>query len=282
MRTGRRTGSIDLAKAKRLFLAVFDALVRQDCFEEFVGYECVDAGPVPGTAGPDISSFVFRKTLRDDLWPIVDHVGAWSEDAFMDAIEFLYDHVSKPVEPRYFHDWSGCGYHDKNFDSGAGRELYRSEMNDILHLLESGWELSVEGEVLRRVDAPVRELLDRALPPSVAPSVQGRVDAAIRKFRLRSSSRDDRRDAVRDLVDVLEFLRPQLTQVLTQKDDALLFDMANNFGIRHFNEKQHAEYDAIWLSWMFHFLLATIHAGTRFLHERARASAVGGRDSRTS
>lgn len=48
--------------------------------------------------------------------------------------------------------------------------------------------------------------------------------------------------------------------------------MANNFGIRHFNERQHAEYDAIWLSWMFHFLLATIHAGTRFLEERGRTA----------
>jgi len=275
MRMGRRAQSIDLATAKRLFGAVFAELVRNDYFEEFAGYECVDAGPVPGTAGLDIPSFVFRKTLRDDLWPVLDNIESWPEDTFMDAIEFLYDHVSKPVEPRYFHDWSECGYHDKNFDSAAGRELYRSEVNDILRLLESGWELSVEGEVLRRLDAPVRELLERTLP--VSSSVQGRVDAAIRKFRLRASSRDDRRDAVRDLVDVLEFLRPQLKQVMTQKDDGLLFDMANNFGIRHFNDKQHAEYDAIWLSWMFHFLLATIHAGTRFLEERARTTAGKGR-----
>lgn len=60
-------------------------------------------------------------------------------------------------------------------------------------------------------------------------------------------------------------------QVLTKKDDALLFDMANNFGIRHFNEQQRGEYDTIWLSWMFHFYLATIHAGTRFIDEQATA-----------
>jgi hypothetical protein len=276
MRMGRRAQRIDLATAKRLFTGTFTEMVRNDYFEEFAGYECVDAGQVPGTAGSDIPSFVFRKTLRDDLWPVEANLDRWTEDAFMDAIEFLYDQVSKPIEPRYYHDWSGCGYHDKNFDKAAGRDHYRSEINEILQLLDTGWELSADGEVLRRLDAPVRELLERPLPSTVAGSVQERVDGAIRKFRLRSSSRDDRRDAVRDLVDVLEFLRPQLKQVLTQKDDALLFDMANNFGIRHFNEKQHATYDAIWLSWMFHFLLATIHAGTRFLGERNRASGTVG------
>lgn len=51
----------------------------------------------------------------------------------------------------------------------------------------------------------------------------------------------------------------------------MIFDTVNNFGIRHLNERQHTEYDEnIWLSWMFHYLMATIHAGTPF-HRGGRA-----------
>lgn len=68
---------------------------------------------------------------------------------------------------------------------------------------------------------------------------------------------------------VLEFLRPQLDGVLTNKDDAALFNIANNFGIRHHNEKQQNTYDkAIWYSWIFYFYLATIHAALRLIEKK--------------
>ena len=66
---------------------------------------------------------------------------------------------------------------------------------------------------------------------------------------------------VRDLADVLEYIRKQVKVVLLKKDESELFDLANNFGIRHFNETQKLEYDrAVWLSWMFYHYPATIHA----------------------
>jgi hypothetical protein len=84
---------------------------------------------------------------------------------------------------------------------------------------------------------------------------------------------DERRDAVRDLADVLEFLRPQAKAVLASKDEADLFNLANNFGIRHHNAGQKTDYDpAIWLSWAFYYYLATIHAVTRLI-EKANQEA---------
>ena len=77
---------------------------------------------------------------------------------------------------------------------------------------------------------------------------------------------DDRRQAVRDLADVLEYLRPKMKHAITDKDEGDLFNIANNFGIRHHNVKQKTGYDAaIWLSWMFYFYLATIHVVVRKL-----------------
>jgi hypothetical protein len=95
------------------------------------------------------------------------------------------------------------------------------------------------------------------------------VNAASNKFRRYKSSIDEKRDAVRDLADVLEFLRPQLASVLTSKDEADLFNIANNFGIRHHNAKQKDDYDKeIWYTWMFYYYLATIHSVLRLLDRK--------------
>ncbi|MCX0450320.1 hypothetical protein OD809_22485, partial [Aeromonas veronii] len=87
-----------------------------------------------------------------------------------------------------------------------------------------------------------------------------RINAATTSFRRHGASIDNRRQAVRDLADVLEYLRPQLQEHLTTKDEKDIFNIANNFGIRHHNDRQKTDYDAaIWLSWMFYFYLSTIH-----------------------
>jgi len=99
-------------------------------------------------------------------------------------------------------------------------------------------------------------------------NIQERITAAIQKFRRYRSSLDERRDAVRDLVDVLEYLRPKMEGVLSTRDEKDLFNLANNFGIRHHNEKQKTNYDkAIWYSGLFYYYLATIHALIRLIEK---------------
>jgi hypothetical protein len=90
------------------------------------------------------------------------------------------------------------------------------------------------------------------------------VQAAVLQYRRHGATLDDRRHAVRDLADVLEYLRPNVKAFLTSSDEADLFNLANNFGIRHCNDRQKTDYDsALWLSWMFYYYLATIHVVLR-------------------
>ena len=96
--------------------------------------------------------------------------------------------------------------------------------------LDSGAILTLAGEGLN-------DLVATHLPQYDPDNVDSRVQAATRKFRRYSASADDRRDAIRDLADVLEFLRPKLADVLTRKDESDLFHLANKFGIRHHNKK---------------------------------------------
>jgi len=62
-----------------------------------------------------------------------------------------------------------------------------------------------------------------------------------------------------------------LKKVFNVSDENDLFNLANNFGIRHHKETQKTQYDKpIWLSWLFYYYLATIHAVVRLIEQRRK------------
>lgn len=260
-----RVKAFDIDQLRRLVKSAYIDLVERDCFQQAMGYYCVDAGDVAGEMGSDIDAYILRRLKKANMWPMTDRIDEYTEEDIFDMIELLHDHVSKPVDGRY-HDFSGCGWHYSTFDRPAGQESFRMELNYILPSYDTGYELSTEGEVLHLADTGLQPLLEAELPSTDPRNVDDRVAAAILKFRRHGASLGDRRDSVRSLADVLEFLRPQIKTVLTSKDEGDLFNIANNFGIRHHNETQKTDYDeAIWLSWMFYFYLSTVHVVTRRL-----------------
>jgi hypothetical protein len=273
VRTGKnpKGPTIDFPTLKQLFQDLFRTLEQDGMLQEHFGYECVDAGRVPGSLGEDINA-AFRFHLRkDELWPVEKCVGNYSEDDLFDIIEFVHDHVSKGVDG-YYHSFSQCGHHYSTFDKDAGQTLYRNKVNELIENYGPGYELSVDGEVLELAQPGTENLL-KADVPSKDSNVSSRIQDAITKFRRHRSTLAERRDAVRDLADVLEYLRPKLKSVLTKSDDSDLFNIANNFGIRHHNDKQKQNYNqSVWLSWMFYFYLATIHAALRLIEQQPTKS----------
>ncbi len=270
VRTGRNplAGGFDLDTMRRLFGELFGYLEDEGYFQEALGYECVDVGFVAGNLGRRTEGALLLAVRKENLAPIREKIKYYTEEDLFDVIEFLFDHVSKPTE-RHYHDYSNCGWHCSAFDRAAGRAEYREKINELLEPFQNGYELSEAGEVLALGDHGLEPLHAAPLPSTDPENVNTRVEAAQAKFRRHRSTYSDRRDAIRDLADVLEYLRPQLDGVLTNKDDAALFNIANNFAIRHHNEKQQAGYDkAIWYSWIFYFYLATIHAAVRLIDKK--------------
>lgn len=267
------TANLSVDQGSRLFASLISSLEERGYLQQWFGYECVDSGDVAGLAGSDRAGYALRKTLRDGLWRPQDNWSEWTLDDLLTAVEFFFDHVSKPEATGYaYHEYMGCGWHYQAFDTDAGRQSYRAEVNELLQHVEDGWELSVRGEIVHRAPSGLDELLKAPLP-TTGGRYEALVMSAIRKFRARTSTPEDRRDAVRDLADALELLRPDLVQVLSSKDEGDLFNLANNFGVRHMNTRQKLDYDgAIWLSWMFYFYLSTIHAATRLIAKRSSAA----------
>lgn len=259
----------DLSTLLKLFYSLYKDFEEKGYFQESFGYVCVDAGKVPGTLGPNIGTLFLRKLRKDNLWTIDACWEQYSEEDLFDVIEFLFDYVSKPVDG-YYHSYGDCGMHYNKFEQQVGQNEYRNEFNELLRDYGDGYELSSGGEILSLADKGLQPLLEANLPKLDPENVETKVEAAILKFRRYRSSIDERKEAVRSLADVLEFLRPQLKEVLSSKDEGDLFNIANNFAIRHHNPSQKTGYDqSIWLSWMFYFYLSTIHAGIRLIQKRA-------------
>ena len=252
---------LPLAEVRDLIVLVFEELRRDGYFDESFGYSCIDAGQVDGKVrNPELEMLLSIR--KKGLWPIHEKAPFYSEDDFFDVLEFLYQHVSKPIEGT-MHSYGGCGMHWETLNQKIGHTEYRTKINAVLAHYDKRFELSSEGEILHKPEAGFEPIFDADLP-TPDKNILGRVNAATLQYRRHGSTIDDRRQAVRDLADVLEYLRPKVKTLLTTADEKDLFNIANNFGVRHHNEKQKTAYDTnIWLSWMFYFYLATIHVVLR-------------------
>lgn len=259
---------LSLDNLKALFANAYSAWTNGGYFDEQFGSYCVDQGDVPGLVGENVADHVFLCLMKPDLWPIRDKLEGYDEEDLFDMLELLFDHISKPTEG-HFHSFAGCGMHWSGFDAGQGQLEYRDRLNVLLERYGPGYEMNDRGEIMVLGARGLNTLLHRELPTKEK-SVLERVQSAADRFRRYGSTADDRRQAVRDLADVLEFLRPQIKTALLKKDESALFEIMNNFAIRHHNTNQKADYDtAVWLSWMFHFFLASIHASLHLIERQA-------------
>lgn len=199
------------------------------------------------------------------LWPLLP--GSWNNDILFDVVEVYHDLVARPRR-RWYHQHNDCGWHSEDFDTDAGRRVYRSLVNRILNEHTIGLHLAEDGEdtgrLVHDVDVARTELVERALA-SPAPEVADRVAHAVGQFRRRDATEHDKRSAIVTLALVLEERRKLLKTWLFRADERALFHIANEFDNRHRDEKQHADYDPAFRDWVFWWYLSTIELTNRLL-----------------
>jgi hypothetical protein len=269
-RTGKlkETPELNFKLLKKLFLVSYNKLETEGYFQKYFGYYCVDQGEVDGELGYNIDAMIFLSLKKENLWPLRDKLDDYTEDDLFDMIEFLHDHCSKPISG-YYHQFNNCGHHYDTFNNLDGQDHFRERMNYVLKDYLNGFEISSSGEILELPDKHVAPLLEADIPSTDVENINNKIQHAVLKFRRYRSTLDDRKEALRELADVLEFLRPEMKSVLNSKDEADIFNIANNFSIRHHNAKQKTDYDkAIWYSWIFYYYLATIHAVLRMIAKK--------------
>ena len=254
--TNQNAQGFDLDLFKNLFLRVYNGLETDGYFDENFGFMCIDYGESNGKIY-DIELELLLKVKKEKLWPIKSHLNEYTEDDLFDMIEFLFHYVSKPIDG-FDHTHEDCGMHWETFDKIQGQHYYVDKINELLLLYKNKFELSENGQILNKPKEGFQPLFDADVP-SDDEKIKSRINSAIIMYRRHGATKDDRRQAVRDLSDVLEYIRPLVKSKLTKKDDDALFNIANNFGIRHYKKSQQKEYDPAWLSWIFYLYLSTIH-----------------------
>ena len=251
----------------RSFVQTVNALNDRGYFEHAFGKDCVD-DPAPGSE----NDLIYERIGRESICPLSPSQLASDRDMFLDVVEVLHDLVARPRN-RWMHNYAGCGWHHSEFSLAAGRRLYRWHVNGLLDRSDLGLRLASEGEDEGRLvevtdDARsglLREMAERT------DDLAGRIQHSIALFRQRNATEHDKRSAVTALGLVLEERRALLKSELYSADEGALFEIANKFAIRHQDERQKANYDPVFLDWVFWWYLATIELTDR-VAARGRAT----------
>ena len=273
--TNPNKNGLSFLTTKELFLEELRQFESVGFFAEKLSGMCYYCGEGNGIQSNDnsrLKSLIIKSTHKAYLFPLSDKniIENYQEDDLFDLIEFLNKYVSLPyfksedgsrIIPSFAKAYCNRGHywHPENFDKEEGQDLFRIKINEILdhYSLSKPYQLR-DGAIFIKAEAGLNNIIDAPLKTNNK-TIKSKVDHSIKKYLGRNSTVADRVDAVRNLFDILEDLKPQTKNLPFSKDESDLFNIANNFSIRHHNKKQQNEYDPIWLSWMFYNCLSFIH-----------------------
>lgn len=275
-RRGQPAGPADQAEAMRRFVAVVRELDTDGLWAERLGTDCPDGIGDP----PEPPNDLFRRLLgrnivdADGPWPLNEHrVDGWILDDFFDLVEVLHDLASWPGTWDS-HNFGGCIGHPGSFSQSCGQAVYRWKVNEVLRGSNLGVVIADAGEdrgrVALAIPATTEAIVEAALERSDSTHAS-EVAHAIALFRSRNRDVPTLRSAVVTLAGVLEAHRSLLKLDMLTNDENALFDIANNFDLRHRNAKQRTDVDPVFLEWVFGWYLSTVTLVTS-LRERQSGS----------
>jgi hypothetical protein len=263
-----------LVQTKTAFARVVVDLSRAGYFGDAFGSACADDADNPGEQGQkQLSSLLGTES---PMWPLVgddeELTGVeqdWSEDLFFDVIEALHDLVARPR-------WRGWHEYDQHWDyrdfaRTPGQAVYQWKVNEVLGRSEVQLQLAADGEDMGRLVHSAGDDRDELVHRALAGAVDTRDERAhaVSLFRARTAGVPEKRSAIVTLAGLLEQRRRGVLEVeLIKGDSGALFDIANNFDLRHRRAGQRTDYDPAFLDWIFWWYLATLELTDRLLTRR--------------
>lgn len=249
------TSKLEIKRVRELIYKIYKKLLNDDFFQEHWGlpYRVFNADK----KNIDVGLFFELKVHHDFLWPIDQKYQRWSKSDIFDFLEIIYTCISEPVSTT---TTPGSIFSKTTYSRINARREFISIINPIIARFDEGYIMNGYGqiELLRDNDFSSTE---EDLPETATSSqIDERIQRAIRHYHHRGE--DLRKEALKELGDVLEFIRAGIkANEIAKKVEPAIFDILNNYNLRHNNAKQNTNYNTdIWYDWMYHTFLATIKA----------------------
>lgn len=140
----------------------------------------------------------------------------------------------------------------------AGQRLVDGFNEAFVHY-GNGYKFDNVGNIVSIGTPGVAEALERRAPSSETESNRHKLDDAVRLFRRAGATRQNKKDALERLGEIIEWHKQDFDKVVPKKEKDRLGEFLNGFSIRHHGKDQEDEYPDAWLEWMFVRALATVH-----------------------
>lgn len=216
------------------------------------------------TMAPSPDVYFAIRTHEKDAWLIDDRYHTYSENTLFTVIEILYDHI---------------GFYNletKKIDRDAVQSEYAEHINNLLKLYSEGYYLEPTNGFIMKIPniALMEQLRDEC--EHIPTDILERMRSATESFYRFDSDMEAKKKAICTLADILENIREPLKETLNQEyqvskndHDKLIFEIVNNFNIRHDNVQQKTNYSRdIWYDWAMQYYTSVIIAYYKLSVER--------------
>jgi len=217
------------------------------------------------------TSFQVQTGIEKDIYPFDNylmHDRGWTIEQLYTVIEFMYMFsiigVSQSERQSYNTIEDLIAEIEKR-----GRAYYVEAINYYLQNYDKSIQLSIDGYVCN-VDSNAEELINTVIETNATDNIDSLIIRAKSKFTKINSTIEDKKDAIKDLGDVLERIRDViynellpnekiLFNTIINKSENLSFEFLNNYNIRHNNLRQKNLVDKeIFYKYMFYEILNLI------------------------
>ena len=197
------------------------------------------------------------------LWPLRPQ--EWTEDLFYSLVELVHDLAARPRFVFQHEEMQEPVY--EAFSRPAGQRLYRWRVNQMFAKAANGLALAEDGpDTGRVVQNPAPDFAELEAETAASTEHRTEVGHARALFRLRGATREEKKSAVVELAGVCERHRHGILKSgLPGGDSGELFNIANNFHLRHKDLKQIDSYGEEYLDWLYWWYLATVALLERLL-----------------
>ena len=260
---------IDFEKLKEFFLQTYRYFESKDYFEcaikgiwKQVPYNDPYMVEAP-TFSPSVEIYFANKLQNTEVWPIYQNIDNYDEVMIFTVIEILYDHIA-------FYD-----YNQEEIHKEEPREEYVEHINNLLKAYKNGFYLEPSsGYIMGLPNQALQEQLNTEIK-DFPDDVIEKMSSASRMYYRFDSSMEEKKKAINILADILEPIRDNVKDIFDKDHlgkkphDKLIFDIVNNFNVRHNKDNQKLDYSKeIWYDWMMQYYTSVIIAYYKIQKDR--------------